>query len=50
MAELHITLAAVVRRFNMALYESDRRDVDVKYDHFVQIPETGDKGVSVKML
>lgn len=44
-----MTLAAVVSRFDMTLYESDRRDVDLRYDYFVPIPETGDKGVSVKI-
>jgi hypothetical protein len=39
--------AAVVMRFDMTLYDSDRRDVDVMYDHLVPIPEAGDKG---KML
>lgn len=50
MAELNTTLAAMVRRFDFKLFETDRRDVDYKFDYFVPFPETGDKGVRVKVL
>ena len=47
---MYTTLAMVVRRFDLTLYESDRRDVDMKYDYFAPVPETGDKGVSVRVF
>lgn len=50
MAELNTTLAAMIRRFDFKLFETDRRDVDYKYDYFVPFPETGDKGVRVEVL
>ena len=45
-AEMYLTLAAVIHRFDMELYDTSRRDVDPKIDHFVPFPET-DRGVRV---
>jgi len=49
-AELYIAVAAVFRSFEMELYETSRRDVDVGRDGFVSMPVQGSKGVRVKIL
>lgn len=49
MCELHIALATIVRRFDLRLFETDRRAVDYKYDYFIPLPET-DRGVRVEVL
>lgn len=46
-AEIYITLAAIFRRFDMALYETTRDDVDVVYNFFNLSPRTDSKGVKV---
>jgi len=49
-AELYIAVAAVFRSFEMELYETSRKDVDVGRDGFVSMPIQGSKGVRVKIL
>ncbi len=51
-AEIHMTLATVLRRFGtkMQLYETVReRDVDVKHDFFVTNPSLDSRGVRVTL-
>jgi len=48
-AELYIAVAAVFRSFEMELFETDRKDVDVARDGFVSMPVQGSKGVRVKV-
>jgi hypothetical protein len=43
---MFLSLAAVFRRFDMELFDTTRKDVDPRYDHFVPAPETT-KGVRV---
>jgi cytochrome P450 len=49
-AELYLATALVFRRFDMELFETTRRDVDVARDCFVSAPEKGSKGVRIKVL
>ena len=44
-AELYLALAAVVREFDMELYETDVGDVEFRYDYQVAQPRMGSKGV-----
>ncbi|KAJ4342119.1 hypothetical protein N0V95_007029 [Ascochyta clinopodiicola] len=46
-AEMYVGLAALVRRFEMELWESSRRDVDMQHDLFLPQVETGSKRVWV---
>lgn len=46
-AEMCICIAALVRRFDLQLFESDRRDVDFVHDLFLPGAESGRKGVRV---
>jgi hypothetical protein len=50
-AEQFVALAAVLRRFEMRLYETVReRDVDVVRDCFVGMPHPDSKGVRVEVI
>ncbi|KAL8738593.1 MAG: hypothetical protein Q9181_000644 [Wetmoreana brouardii] len=40
--ELYLTLATLLRRFDMELYQTDRSCVDPKYDYFAPFPENDD--------
>lgn len=44
--EMYLTLATVVHRFDMELYETEDVDVYPVYDHFVPFPQR-DNGVRV---
>ncbi len=46
-AEIYLTLAAVFRRFDMQLYETERDEVDIAHDFFVPCPKLDAKGVRV---
>ena len=46
-AELYTALAAFFRRFDLALYETDRTDVDLARELFAPRPVVGSKGVRV---
>lgn len=48
LCEINTALATLIRRFDFELFDTDRRDVDYKYDYFVPVPET-DKGVRVEV-
>ncbi|KAK5729465.1 hypothetical protein LTR17_011885 [Elasticomyces elasticus] len=47
-AEIYLALASIIHRFDLDLYDTDRRDVDPKYDYFVPFPAT-DRGVRVML-
>jgi hypothetical protein len=50
-AELYLGLAAVLRRFELELYDTVReRDVDTVRDCFVGMPTPEAKGVRVRVL
>lgn len=49
-AELYLTTAMVFRRFDMALYETGRKDVDVARDCFAGQPVRESKGVRIRVL
>lgn len=46
-AELFFTLAAVFRRFDFRIYETQREDIDVAYDYVTPMPRKGSKGLRV---
>lgn len=46
-AELYLTLAMVVRRFNFEIHETDVTDVKMRHDFMVPSPKTNSKGVRV---
>ena len=46
-AEIFLTLAAVFRRFDFKLFETERADVDVAYDFFNPQPRKESKGLRV---
>jgi cytochrome P450 len=47
-AELYLVLAAVVRRFELEVFETEReRDVDTKHDFFIPYASVESKGIRV---
>lgn len=48
-AELYLTVAILVRRFDFELYMTERKDVDIARDCFVGQSEIGSKGVRVSV-
>lgn len=46
-AELYLTLAAVVRRFDLTLYETSVSDVEAVCDCVMPMPAADSKGVRV---
>lgn len=44
-AELCLVIAALVRPFEMTLYETDARDVSFEHDYQIAMPKMGSKGV-----
>lgn len=46
-AELYLTLAAVLRRFQLALYDTTVADVEAVCDAFMPMPRADTKGVRV---
>ena len=49
-AELYLTLASVFRRFDMKLFQTTRRDVDIAHDFFSGTPALDSKGVRVEIV
>ena len=50
-AEMCLVLAAIFRRYELQLYNTDRkRDIDYKYDCFLGEPGGDSKGVRVKII
>lgn len=46
-AELYLALAAIVRRFDLELFETTLADIEPAFDAFVPIPRADSKGVRV---
>jgi cytochrome P450 len=46
-AGIYLTLAAVFRRFDFELFQTDRSDVDVAHDFFTPSPKLDSKGPRV---
>jgi hypothetical protein len=46
-AELYLALAAIVRRFNLSLYETDYSDIEAVCDCVMPMPKADTKGVRV---
>ncbi|OGM45010.1 hypothetical protein ABOM_005772 [Aspergillus bombycis] len=46
-AELYLVTAALVRMFDLELWETDERDVSFEHDYHVAMPKDGSKGVRV---
>jgi hypothetical protein len=50
MAEMYMTVATILRRFDLELYDTVReRDIDVVRDCFLGEPSFESKGVGVKL-
>jgi hypothetical protein len=49
-AELYLTLAKIIPRFEMELYETTVEDVKPARDFFVPIPNLDSKGVRAKVV
>ncbi|KAJ8118418.1 hypothetical protein OPT61_g611 [Boeremia exigua] len=49
-AEMYICIAALVRRFEMHLFQSTRRDVEFVHDLFLPGVESGSKGVTILVV
>ena len=49
-AELYITIATVFRRFELALFETERATVEYAHDFFNPFPEHGGDGVRVLVM
>ncbi|KAL4981899.1 cytochrome P450 [Aspergillus falconensis] len=47
-AELYLVIAALVRGFDMTLFETDANDVAFLHDYHVAMPKMGSKGVRVR--
>ncbi|TVY65505.1 Cytochrome P450 monooxygenase sdnE [Lachnellula suecica] len=48
-AEMYLTLATLVRRFDMELFETTVDDVTMAHDFFVAIPRLDSKGIRIKV-
>lgn len=48
-AEIHLTLAALFRRFDMQTYETTWADIEVAHDNFIPAPRKGSPGLRVKI-
>ncbi|ESZ89926.1 hypothetical protein SBOR_9688 [Sclerotinia borealis F-4128] len=46
-AELYLTTAHILTRFDFSLYETTKKDVEIKRDHFVAAPAAGSMGIRV---
>jgi hypothetical protein len=47
-AELYLVIASIFRKFeDMELFETTRKDVDMKHDFFIPFPDLSSKGVRV---
>jgi hypothetical protein len=46
-AELYLMLAAVVRRFDLALFQTDFSDIEAVCDALMPMPKSDTKGVRV---
>ncbi|KAK2013577.1 cytochrome P450 [Colletotrichum eremochloae] len=49
-AELYITMATIVRRFDWEMFETTTDDVVCKHDFFVAVADLDSKGIRAKML
>ena len=48
-SEIFLTLAAIFRRFDLELFETDRSDADMAHDFFVPYVKEGSKGIRVRV-
>ena len=46
-AELYLTFAAVFGQFELELYQTTRKDVELQHDYFVPKPDASSKGVRI---
>lgn len=49
-AELYLTLAKIIPRFEMDLFETTVEDVEPERDFFVAVPRLDSEGVRVKVV
>lgn len=49
-SELYLGLACVFRRFNIELFETTARDVEIVHDFFIGQVETGSLGIRAKIV
>lgn len=48
-AEMLFAIAMIVRNFDLELFETSLKDVEVVHDYFVALPRRDSKGVQVKI-
>lgn len=48
-AEMYLTLATIVRGFDLGLFETSVEDVTMVHDFFVAVPRLDSKGVRVRV-
>ena len=48
-AELYLTLAKIIPRFEMELFETDVSDIKPERDFFVPVPRLDSKGIRAKV-
>ncbi len=46
---MYLTLATIVRRFDMELFETTVEDVTMVHDFFVAVPRLDSKGIRIKV-
>jgi hypothetical protein len=49
-SELYLGLACVFRRFEIALFETTKRDVEIVHDFFIGQVEMDSKGIRAKIV
>lgn len=48
-AEIYLTFAIVLRRFDFELFDTDASDIELAHDYFLPYPRMGTKGVRVRV-
>lgn len=49
-AELYLAVSTIFRRFDLQLYETDLKDVQIKHDFFASWPDLSSKGVRAQII
>ena len=49
-AEMYLSMAAILRRFDWELYETDLDDVVCKHDFFVAVASLESKGIRARIM
>ncbi|KAF8857866.1 cytochrome P450, variant [Acephala macrosclerotiorum] len=49
-AEIYLTVAILLRRFDFELFDTDLSDIEMEHDYFLPFPRMDSKGVRVRVL